>query len=142
MQNELPVPVCILGDPAYLLSPFLMKEFPNGGKNQSELFYGFPLSSTRMVIECSFGRLKARFGCLRKDMDSNLNDLTYVIHACFILHNFCKIRNESISQEIVEASMRYDREFQPPRQPGCDLSTNDTGDKKVRQTFVEYFENQ
>ena len=118
-----------------------MKEFPNGRKSQSELFYGFPLSSTRMVIECSFGRLKARFGCLRKDMDINLNDLTYVIHACFILHNFCEIRNESISQEKVEATMRYDREFQPPRQSGYNVSTNDNVNKKVRQIFVEYFEN-
>ena len=62
VQNEPPVPVCILGDPPYPLLPFLIKKFANGGKNQSEQFYGFRLSSARMVIECSFGRLKARFG--------------------------------------------------------------------------------
>ena len=113
-----------------------MKEFANGEKNQSEQFYGFLLSSDRMAIECSFGRLKARFGCLRRDMDINLNDLTHVIHACFILHNFCEIMNESISQQEVQAIMKYDREFQPPKQSGYDVNTNATRGKNVRETFV------
>ena len=75
-------------------------------------------------------------------MDINLNNLARVIHTCFILHNFSQIRNELISQQEVEATMKYDREFQPPRQSGYDVSTNGTAGKKVRQTFVEYFENQ
>ena len=119
-----------------------MKEFASGEKNHFEQCYGFRLSSARMVIECSFGRLNVRFGCLRSDMDIDLNDLTHVIHACFILHNVCEIRNESISQQEVEATVKYDREFQSPRQSGYDESTKKTGGKKVRQTFVEYFENQ
>ena len=84
VQNETPVPVCLLGYPTCPLLPFLMKEFANGEKNQSEQFYGFRLSSARMVIECPFGRLKARFCCFRRDMDINLNDLTHAIHACCI----------------------------------------------------------
>ena len=83
LQNEPPVPECILRDPIYPFLPFIMKEFANGGKNQLEPFCCFRLSSARMVIECSFGRLKARFNCLRRDMDINLNDLTNVSHACF-----------------------------------------------------------
>ena len=94
VQNEPPVPVCILGEAVYPLLPFITIKFANGGKTQSEQFCGLWLSTARMIIECSFGRLKARFVCLRRDMDIDLNDLTHVADACFILHNFCKIRNE------------------------------------------------
>ena len=75
-------------------------------------------------------------------MDISLNYLIHVIHACFILHNFCEIGTESISQHEVEATIKYGRKFQSPRQSGYDVSTNKTGGKKVRQTSVEYFENQ
>ena len=67
VEGEPEVPLCTLGDPAYPLLPFLIKEFSKGGKNSSERFFDQRLSSARMVIECAFGRLKARFGCLRKE---------------------------------------------------------------------------
>ena len=34
-------------------------------------------------------------------MDVNLKDLPAVIHSCFILHNFCEIRQEAINQNDV-----------------------------------------
>ena len=108
VQNEPAVPVCILGGPAYTLFSFLIKLFENGRKSQSKQLDSFPLSSAGMVIEFFLGKLRARFGCLRRDMDINLNDLIHVIHACFTLYNVCEIRNESISQQEVKATMKYD----------------------------------
>ena len=50
VKGEMKVPICILGDPAYPLLPFLMKEYPKGGKDEREQYFGYRLSSTRMVF--------------------------------------------------------------------------------------------
>ena len=60
VSGEPVVPICLLGDPTNPLLSYIMKEFSNGGKNNEEQFFGYRLSSARMVLECAFGRLKAR----------------------------------------------------------------------------------
>ena len=101
VEGEPAVPVCILGDPGFLSPPFLMKEFLKEGKNSSERFFSQSLFSARMVIECAFEQLKAWFGCLRREMNRSLKELPAVIHSFFILHNFCEIRQEAVSQNDV-----------------------------------------
>ena len=63
--------------------------------------FGLKLCGARFVIECSFGRLKARFGILRRPLDINLEDVPHVVYACFVLHNFCEMCGDSINDDTV-----------------------------------------
>ncbi len=135
------VPICILGEPAYPLLPYLMKEYAGGGNVIQEQFFGWRLSSARIVIECAFGRLKGRFGILR-EMDVCTPDLPYVIYACFVLHNFCELQNEKVADESVNNAIQQDLEFQPPLLGNrYTLGNNDesTG-KKIRKIYTDHFE--
>ena len=70
VSDEDPIPVIILGDPAYSLLSYLMEEYANGGSTAQEQYFGYKLCSARNVIECAFDRLKARFVLYREKWTS------------------------------------------------------------------------
>ena len=67
-----------------------------------------------MVIKCVFGRLKARFGSLRREIDIKLDNLSQWINLFFILHNFSEMRKEVLNSSELDKSLRLAKEFQPP----------------------------
>ena len=90
-----------------------------------------------------FGRLKVRFGTLKKPMDINLSDLPSVIYACFVLHNFCEMNNESVAETRIQGAIDYDREFQP----ACTTSryttstgSNENAGKGKRRILAKFFD--
>ena len=62
------VPNYVMGDPAYPLTPYCMKEFESCTTNAQVLFNEL-LRSARNQIDCAFGRLKARWSILTRRID-------------------------------------------------------------------------
>lgn len=95
------VPWCILGDSAYPLLSWLLTPFKDNGHLSSEYrFYNYVHSSTRMVIERAFGRLKCRWAILKDRCDtrasadrSTFEAAADVITACVVLHNYVQRRH-------------------------------------------------
>ena len=93
-----------------------------------------------MIIECAFGQLKARFGCLRREMDINIRELPNLINSCFVLNNFCEERKEPLNQKHIDIALNYDKEFQRPTDSSYKESNNETVGKAIRQIYVKYLE--
>ena len=70
-----------------------------------------------------------------------MEDLPYVIYACFVLHNFCELSNETISEEQVRSTVAYDRDFQLETLRDRQLtSSNEAEGKRVKKIVTKYFD--
>ncbi len=75
-------------------------------------------------------------------MDINTAHLHYVIYACFVLHNFCEMKNERFNHETVVNIIRQEVNDQPPIAGNrYSLGNNDeSAGKRVRNVFMKYFQ--
>lgn len=74
-------------------------------------------------------------------MDININDVASVIYACFVLHNFCELHNETVGEDKVSSAIDYDKHVQPEAAPhNYRTDCNEAGGKKVRRILTNYFD--
>ena len=131
--GEVPVPVVILGDPAYALLPWLLKPYQGVGLSDKQKF-NRRLSRARVVVECAFGRLKGRWRSLLKRKDMKLDYLCTAVTACCILHNICEEHHDEFDEQWLDDV----DESSIPSSSGSTLPS--TSGSSIRNAFANYFD--
>ena len=131
------VPLCILGDPAYPLLPWVMKAFANNGRlARPQKNFNYRLSRTRVVVEHTYGRLKGRWRCLLKRLDINVSDVPELVSACCTLHNICEVHGDGFNDEWIDGTEQTQQD--PSVTNSTAATTNSTGES-IREVLMDYF---
>ena len=137
--NATRVPVCVLGDPAYPLQPWLMKPFVNTGcLTDQQRHFNYRLSKARVIVEQAFGRLKGRWRCLRTKLSVQVEDVPDVVGACCVLHNICQTLGDAFDEHWLESSQEPQDSLPALATPPVVTSTDASN---IRRAIMLHFSN-
>lgn len=98
-DSDVNMPYVYLGDGAFALSTHVMKPFPgHHALGTPERLFNQKLSSSRVVVENTFGIMASKFRVLKKPMALCDVKASIITMTCVLLHNF--LRKSKTSREI------------------------------------------
>ncbi|XP_064469812.1 putative nuclease HARBI1 [Ornithodoros turicata] len=131
------IPVLILCDQAFPLTQNLMKPFPHiGTLTPAQRRFNYQLSQARRVVENTFGRLKARFRCVLKRMENDIENVPMTIRACCVLRNFCEGFSDQVDQRWMTV---VQEDMTGIEQPGHQCTAREGRAVSVRNALAYYF---
>ena len=83
------------------ITAILIKEHEHSSSNE-EVILNQMLRSVRNMIECVFGRLKARVRILLCSMDISIEKLPNIIYICFLFYNYCEEAKGKVNVNFAE----------------------------------------
>ena len=84
----------LVGDSAYPLSYWFQKPYLEGTRDPSEIQFNKQLSAARVKEECAFGIVKGQWRILSFIKEEVQHDISKIIIACAVLHNFCILHRD------------------------------------------------
>jgi len=130
------IPILLVGDSAYPIKSWLMKPFPHSSTlTDQQKTFNYRLSRARVQVEIAFGRLKARWRRLSKQMDIHIDNVPHVITACCVLHNLCEVHGDTFNEEWLQ-----DSSLEDDSEPGItdDDNHHSNDGTSIRNLLVQY----
>lgn len=128
-----PMPYTMVADAAFPLKTYMMRPFP--GSNIPRRIFNYRLSRARMVVECAFGILSARWRVLHTRLNMKPENADAVVMATCILHNY--LMTPSQNQTWLDESEERGNVLPAVRNMGGNRGSREAYD--VRERFCIFF---
>ncbi|KAL7376912.1 hypothetical protein ABVT39_018301 [Epinephelus coioides] len=130
-----PMPYTMVGDAAFPLKTYLMRPFPGQRLGRWKKVFNYRLSRARMVVECAFGILAARWRVLYTRISMKPENADAVVMAVCILHNY--LLNPAENQRWLDEAEERGERLRDARNMGGNRGCRDAYD--VREKLSAFF---